>query len=147
MNRSGFTPPGIADFRRMLRGRGSSLELLAAEIGTTRSYLSRVLWDDVESADTRKRLHAVTTADEWAALCTLEHFATWNKAQDAAEATAAAGEYVWLTRSECAHCHGDRRFKPACKAMARGVTHGICDVCFPKLYPGFARAVAQPHAA
>ena len=138
---SGFTPIGLTRFRQALKARGCSLEQLAEQVGTTRSYLSRVLWGHLESADTRKRIHAVTTADEWAILCTVENWATWNKGQSAADAAANTGEYHWVMRSECMHCHGDRRFVPSCRSQARIVTHGLCSPCLRIHFPDFTEEI------
>jgi len=123
---SGLTPFPLYSFRRMLRARGSSCEILADEIGCGRAHTSQVLNGHRPGGDTWARIYAVVTAEEWAFLSQLEHCATWNRRQLAAGETA----MVWQMRVQCGSCRRWEGFRPCVQKMARKVTHGLCPDCY-----------------
>lgn len=123
---SGLTPFPLYSFRRMLRARGSSCEMLADEIGGGRAHTSQVLNGHRPGGDTWARIYAVVTEEEWAVLSQLEHCATWNRRQLAAGETA----MVWQMRVQCGGCRRWEGFRPCVQKMARKVTHGLCPECY-----------------
>lgn len=124
---AGLTPFAFSTFRRLLRARGSSLENLAAEIGTGRAYLSRVLWGHFASPETWARIHAVVTPEEWRALCDVEHCPAWNNQ---------APDLPWCVRVVCGWCGEAQPFKPVATPAAPGaVSHGLCPACFDSQFP------------
>lgn len=119
---AGLTPTALADFRRLLRARGHSLEQLAADVGTHRTYLSKVLFGYYASPDTWSRIHAVVTPAEWAALCRVEHCPAWNNP---------APRLPWCVRVVCGWCGEQQPFKPTPTPCGPGETsHGICPECY-----------------
>ena len=142
---SGFTPVAITRFRAALRARGLGLGELAKQAGTSRAYLSQVLWSHFYSPETWSRIRACVTPPEWAELLHVENCATWNTR---AEAQAARCKDVFLIRVVCAWCDEPQGFKACAHSEPGAVTHSLCPSCLAVNFPGIktrGAAVAHPH--
>ncbi len=123
---SGLTPIPLAHFRDAIGARGSSMSGLADDIGRSRPRVSDVIWGHRDGAEIMPLIRAVVTDAEWALLCRMEHFATWNNAQCAHGEAA----LVWQMRVRCGWCKAPQGFKACVRAMAGKVTDGLCPDCY-----------------